>query len=201
MMGNGCHHNFSLWRDGVNVLETPGVRELHLTQEGRDALGGLLAHSAGAMLINGSTVNSYKRYWDAGQFAPSKINWGMDNKTCTVRLSANGRLEYKLPDAAVNPYLSHALMIAACEDGLKNSIDPGKPDQGSSYDGAESGRFPELPKTLGEAITAFRRDEVVTGALGEELSTLLVDFHADEWARFCGYVTDWERATYWDDAP
>jgi glutamine synthetase len=201
MMGNGCHHNFSLWRDGVNVLETPGVRELHLTQEGRDALGGLLTHSAGAMLVNGSTVNSYKRYWDSGQFAPSKINWGMDNKTCTVRLSANGRLEYKLPDAAVNPYLSHALMLAACEDGLKNSIDPGRPDQGSSYDGSESGRFPELPKTLGEAITAFRRDEVLTSALGEELSTLLVDFHADEWARFCGYVTDWERSTYWDDAP
>jgi glutamine synthetase len=125
----------------------------------------------------------------------------MDNKTCTVRLSANGRLEYKLPDAAVNPYLSHALMIAACEDGLKNSIDPGRPDQGSSYDGAESGRFPELPKTLGEAITAFRRDEVLTSALGEELTTLLVDFHTDEWARFCGYVTDWERSTYWDDAP
>ena len=64
------------------------------------------------MLVNGSTVNSYKRYWDAGQFAPSRINWGLDNKTCTVRLSANGRLEYKLPDAAVNPYLSHAAILA-----------------------------------------------------------------------------------------
>jgi glutamine synthetase len=201
MMGNGCHHNFSLWRDGVNVLEDPGVTELHLSQVGRDALGGLLIHSAGAMLVNGSTVNSYKRYWDSGQFAPSKINWGMDNKTCTVRLSANGRLEYKLPDAAVNPYLSHAVMIAACEDGLKNSIDPGDPDQGSSYDGAQDARFPELPMTLGEAITAFRRDDVITSALGEELSALLVDYHADEWARFCGYVTDWERATYWEDAP
>ncbi len=29
MMGNGCHHNFSLWRDGVNVLIEPGVTELH----------------------------------------------------------------------------------------------------------------------------------------------------------------------------
>lgn len=201
MMGNGCHHNFSFWRDGVNVLEEPGVTELHLSQEGRHALGGLLMHSAGAMLINGSTVNSYKRYWDAGQFAPSKINWGMDNKTCTVRLSANGRLEYKLPDAAVNPYLSHAVMIAACEDGLKNAIDPGQPTQGSSYESEQDARFPELPMTLGEAISAFRRDEVVTSALGEELATLLVDYHADEWARFCGYVTDWERATYWDDAP
>lgn len=201
MMGNGCHHNFSLWRDGVNVLEDPGVTALHLSQEGKNALGGLLTHSAGAMMINGSTVNSYKRYWDAGQFAPSGINWGLDNKTCTVRLSANGRLEYKLPDAAVNPYLSHAVMIAACEDGLKNAIDPGEPTVGSSYDSVGDGRFPRLPMTLGEAVVAFQDDEVLTAALGEEMSQLLIDYHADEWARFCGAVTDWERATYWDDAP
>ncbi len=201
MMGNGCHHNFSLWRDGVNVLEEAGRTELHLSEEGRHALGGLLTHSAGAMLVNGSTVNSYKRYWDAGQFAPSRIDWGLDNKTCTVRLSANGRLEYKLPDAAVNPYLSHAVMIAACEDGLKNAIDPGAPTVGSSYDTPQDARFPRLPMTLGEAIVAFQDDEVLTSALGEELSQLLVDFHADEWARFCGAVTDWERSTYWDDAP
>jgi glutamine synthetase len=201
MMGNGCHHNFSFWRDGVNVLEEPGVKELHLSEQGRHALGGLLTHSAGAMLVNGSTVNSYKRYWDSGQFAPSKINWGMDNKTCTVRLSANGRLEYKLPDAAVNPYLSHAAMIAACEDGLKNAIDPGEPTQGSSYEGTQDVRFPQLPMTLGEAITAFRDDEVLTATFGEQLSDLLLDYHADEWARFCGHVTDWERDIYWDDAP
>ncbi len=44
-------------------------------------------------------------------------------------------------------------------------------------------------------------DDVLTQALGTELSALLVDFHADEWARFCGYVTDWERQMYWNDAP
>lgn len=201
MMGNGCHHNFSLWRDGVNVLADPGRTELHLTDVGRHALGGLLAHSAGAMLINGSTVNSYKRYWDAGQFAPSRINWGLDNKTCTVRLSAVGRLEYKLPDAAVNPYLSHAAILAACEDGMKNTTDPGPPTQGSSYDAPQDERFPALPLTLGEAIGAFRADEVLNQAFGPVLSELLVDFHADEWARFCGYVTDWERDMYWNDTP
>ncbi len=201
MMGNGCHHNFSLWRDGTNILVDPGVTELHLSQGGKYALGGLLTHSAGAMLINGSTVNSYKRFWDVGQFAPSKINWGLDNKTCTVRLSANGRLEYKLPDSAVNPYLSHAVMIAACEDGLKNSLDPGEPTGASSYDTADDVRFDPLPMTLGEAIVAFQQDTVITTALGERLSTLLVDYHADEWARYCGAVTDWERTMYWDDTP
>ena len=200
-MGNGCHHNFSLWRDDVNVLIDPGVTELHLSEIGKHALGGLLSHSAGAMLINGSTVNSYKRYWDAGQFAPSRINWGLDNKTCTVRLSANGRLEYKLPDASVNPYLSHVVILAACEDGMKNATDPGPPTPGSSYDAPHDDRFPALPLTLGDAIGAFRTDKVLTGALGSTLSELLIDFHTDEWARFCGHVTDWEREMYWNDAP
>lgn len=201
MMGNGCHHNFSLWRDDVNVLAEPGVRELHLSEIGRHALGGLLAHTSGAMLINASTVNSYKRYWDAGQFAPSRINWGLDNKTCTVRLSTVGRLEYKLPDAAVNPYLSHAVILSACEDGMKNAIDPGAPTQGSSYETPQDERFPALPLTLGEAIEAFRADDLLTSTFGSTLSDLLIDFHSDEWARFCGYVTDWERQMYWDDTP
>lgn len=201
MMGNGCHHNFSLWHDDVNVLADPGRRDLHLSEIGRHALGGLLAHTAGAMLINASTVNSYKRYWDAGQFAPSRINWGLDNKTCTVRLSTVGRLEYKLPDAAVNPYLSHAVILAACEDGMKNAIDPGAPTHGSSYEAAPDDRFPALPLTLGEAIEAFRADQLLTSTFGPALSNLLIEFHTDEWARFCGYVTDWERDMYWDDTP
>lgn len=200
-MGNGCHHNFSLWRGDVNVLEDKAITELHLTDEGKYALGGVLLHSAGSMLVMGSTVNSYKRYWDSGQFAPSKINWGLDNKTCTVRLSANGRLEFKLPDAAVNPYLSHAMLILACEDGLTNQVDPGAPTVGSSYDQEQDDRFPVLPLTLGDAITAFEQDEVLRAGLGEDLSALLIDFHADEWARFCGTVTDWERTMYWDDTP
>ena len=201
MMGNGCHHNFSLWRDGVNVLAEDGRADMHLTDEGKHALGGVLMHAPGSMLVYGSTVNSYKRYWDAGQFAPSKINWGLDNKTCTVRLSANGRLELKLPDAAVNPYLSHALLIAAVEDGLDNAIDPGEPWVGSSYEGEQDKRFAPLPLTLGEAIDAFEADPLLRRTLGDELADLLVDYKRDEWARFCGYVTDWEKDIYWDDAP
>lgn len=201
-MGNGCHHNWSLWNnDGENVLEEPGRHELHLTTQGQHALGGLLQHTPGAMLVMGQTVNSYKRYWDAGQFAPSRIDWGLDNKTCTVRLSANGRLEYKLPDASVNPYLSHAILVAAIDDGLKNQTSPGEPTVGSSYASTAPELFGKLPLSLGEAITAFEADPFLRESLGEELSDLLVDYKRDEWARFNSAVTSWERDMYWDDLP
>ncbi|MDL4776510.1 glutamine synthetase family protein [Actinomadura xylanilytica] len=199
-MGNGCHHNLSLWRGGENVLADPGVRELHLTETGRHALGGILSHSAGSMAVMGSTVNSYKRYWDAGQFAPSQINWGMDNKTCTVRLSANGRLECKLPDAMVNPYLSHAVLLAAIKDGLEHGTDPGEPQEGSSYEGPPS-PFRPLPLTLREALDAFAADKVVRSALPEEMADLYLELKSDEWARFCGAVTDWERDMYTEAIP
>lgn len=199
MMGNGCHHNFSLWRDGVNVLAEPGRAELHVTELGRHALGGVLSHAAGAMAIMGSTVNSYKRYWDSGQFAPSKINWGVDNKTCTVRLSANGRLEFKMPDAMVNPYLSHAALIAAIDDGLQNRIDPGPPENGSSHSGEAT--FARLPLTLGEALEVFAADPVIKRALGSELVDLYCELKSDEWARFCAVVTDWEHMMYGADTP
>lgn len=62
MMGNGCHHNLSLWRGDVNVLADPSIVELHLSETGRHALGGILTHAAGSMAVYGPTVNSYKRY-------------------------------------------------------------------------------------------------------------------------------------------
>ena len=200
-MGNGCHHNFSLWRDGVNILEEPDRDDLHLTQEGQYALGGLLSHTPGGMLIMGSTVNSYKRFWDAGQFAPSKINWGLDNKTCTVRLSANGRLEYKLPDASCNPYLTHAVMLVSIDDGLKNQLSPGDPTAGSSYGSTAPDPFGKLPLTLGEALAAFDADEYLKNTLGAPLAQLLLEYKTDEWARFNSAITDWERTMYWEDTP
>jgi len=199
-MGNGCHHNFSLWRGENNVLAEPGRRELHLTETGLHALGGVLAHAPGSMLIMASTVNSYKRYWDAGLFAPNRLNWGMDNKTCTVRLSANGRLEYKIPDASVNPYLSHTLLLAAIRDGLENRLSPGEPDRSDSVPrGAE--KRTRLPLTLGEAVQAFEDDKLMFGAFPPDLAILYRDLKADEWARFCSVVTEWERTMYTDYLP
>jgi glutamine synthetase len=155
----------------------------------------MLAHAAGSIAIMACTVNSYKRFWDGGQFAPSVINWGMDNKTCTVRQSANGRLEYKLPDASVNPYLSHAALLAAIKDGLDTKVDCGPSTEGNSY-ADETSPFAGLPLTLGDAIATFERDKVVRGCMPEELATQYIAVKSDEWARACGAVTDFDREMY-----
>lgn len=191
-MGNGCHHNISLWDEsGTNTFEVEGVRELHMSQLGRWAIGGILKHAPGMMLIMASTVNSYKRFWDPGQFAPARADWGLDDRGSMVRISANGRAEVRVPDSAVNPYLSHALLVAAVADGIGNQIEPPEP-------GARGER---LPLSLGEAIEAFREDEYIAQSLPEDMSKLLLELKSDEWARYCGAITEWEFKQYWRAIP
>lgn len=198
VMGNGCHHNLSLWKDGANAIEEPGRQELHLTDTAKHALGGILAHAAESMAVYASSVNSYKRYWDAGQFAPSRVDWGFDDRSRSVRISANGRMELKLPDSIVNPYLSLALAAAAMEDGLAKGIDPGPaPDPG--VPGPEL--FPSLPLVLGDAVEQFAASDFVRDALGPDLAGIYTDFKRDEWARFCGALTDWEFEMYGNWVP
>ena len=194
-MGNGLHHNLSLWRDDVNVVEDGRV-ELHITETAGHAVAGILHHSPGAALVMGSTVNSYKRFWDAGQFAPSSPTWGLDTRGVAVRISANGRMEYRLPDAATNPYLSHLYLLAMIEDGLERKLDPGTPEVASG-DPASL----ELPMTLGDAIASFHEDAYLMSSIPEELSSIYSELKRDEWARYCSIVTEWEFDQYWEMLP
>lgn len=201
VMGNACHHNFSLWRGDTNVLLHQTKPGLHLSKLGMNALGGVLTHSRGSLLVLASTVNSYKRFWDERQFAPTRFDWGLDNKSCAVRVGARGRLEYKLPDAMVNPYLSHLVLLGAIRHGIEDQIDPGRPQEGSSYEVTSPDLFGSMPRTLGEAITAFEADHYVLDAMGRELANLYAELKSDEWARYCAAITDWETALYWGALP
>lgn len=194
-MGNGCHHNLSLWRGDENVIEDGRV-ELHATQTARHAIAGMLLHTPGSMLVMGSTVNSYKRYWDAGQFAPSGADWGLDTRGVAIRISANGRMEYRLPDASVNPYLSHLYLLAAIEHGLDAQLDPGDPGQPS-----ETIASVVVPNTLGSAIEAFEADDYLMSVMPEELTSIFLQLKRDEWARYCGQISQWEFDQYWEAIP
>lgn len=194
-MGNGCHHNLSLWHDRVNVVEDGRV-ELHVTDVARHAIAGILLHSPGAALVMNTTVNSYKRYWDAGQFAPAEPTWGLDTRGAAVRISANGRMEFRNPDSAVNPYLSHLYLLAMIEDGLDRELNPGEPEVGG---GDIAGAV--LPLTLGEAIKSFEDDAYLIDCMPEALTSAFLDLKRDEWARYCSVVTEWEFSQYWEAIP
>ena len=57
----------------------------------------------------------------------SFADWGYQNRTCALRISAPGRFEYRSVDSMVNPYLMGAALLKAFDDGISNNLDPGEP--------------------------------------------------------------------------
>jgi glutamine synthetase len=118
---------------------------------GLHAIGGVLDHLRALTAITASTVNSYRRFADAGFWAPVFADWGFQNRTTALRVSAPGRFEYRCGGAAVNPYLSFAALLAAMKDGLDRSLDPGPPEERNIYEAMSAGKqVPRIPQTLGE---------------------------------------------------
>ncbi len=123
---NGCHHNISLWRGGEDEVKPlgneegklPGMKQNYVYRKGGEntfmpdtgdiqlpgkiglkAIGGIVAHLGGLTAIGCSTVNSYRRLWDTGFWAPVFADWGFQNRTTglarlgarPLRISRGGR--------------------------------------------------------------------------------------------------------------
>jgi len=199
---NGCHHNFSLWRGEENVV-MPDTDDPWLPgKTGLSAVGGVLEHLRALTAITAPTVNSYRRYADAGFWAPIFADWGFQNRTTALRVSAPGRVEYRSVDSAVNPYLSMAGLLVTIRDGLRRSVDPGPPEERNIYDAMSAGKqVQRIPATLGEALDSLEQDEVVREALPGAMYRVFMHYKRDEWIRFISAVTEWDVEEYLDILP
>ncbi len=200
---NGCHHNISLWEGDTNkFMPEPGEDQRMPGQIGKWAIGGILEHLGALTAISASTVNSYRRLWDTGFWAPVFADWGFQNRTTALRVSAPGRFEYRSVDSAVNPYLSLAALIKAMEDGIDRQLDPGPPEERNIYAAMEAGKqVKKIPMTFGDALDELDADEVVKSALPDEMYKVFKHYKRDEWERYCATVSDWDREEYLDVLP
>ena len=115
------------------------------------------------------SVNSYKRLvvgraLSGATWAPAYITYGNNNRTACVRVPY-GRLELRLPDGSMNPYLATAAILAAGMDGVERKLDPGAPINENLYEWSpeklkQSG-IKLLPQNLNEALDAFEADTVL----------------------------------------
>jgi glutamine synthetase len=223
---SGCHHNLSLWRGGaaaVNRLgheRLPGMEDnftyltggentfMPLPGEakpgpiGLNCVGGIIKHVGALTAIGSSTVNSYRRLWDTGFWAPVYADWGYQNRTCALRISAPGRFEYRSVDSTVNPYLMAGAILRAFDDGIRHKIDPGEPEERNIYAAMAAGKkVKKLPMSLGEALTALEQDEIVRSAMPGDMYRVFTHYKRDEWEKFMATVTDWDVKQYWDYLP
>ena len=226
---NGCHHNMSLWRGGDDKFvkcgndpdNLPGMAENYMYvgggentfmpdgddvqmpgKEGLVAIGGVVHHLQALTAIGSSTVNSYRRLWDTGFWAPVFADWGFQNRTTGLRVSAPGRFEYRSVDSMVNPYLMGSTLLAAMDDGIDNKLDPGEPEERNIYDAIKAGKqVKKLPMSLGEALDFLASSEVVKRGLPGEMYRLFDEYKRDEYARFMATVTEWDNETYMECLP
>jgi len=199
---NGCHHNISLWRGNENGFMPDTDDAQRPSQLGLWAIGGILEHLAALTAVTASTVNSYRRLWDTGFWAPVFAAWGYQNRTTALRVSAPGRFEYRSVDSAVNPYLSLAALIAAMRDGIDRKLDPGEPEERNIYEAMSAGKqVKRIPMTFGDALDALEADEVVKSALPGDMYKVFMHYKRDEWERYCATVSDWDVAEYLDVLP
>jgi glutamine synthetase len=189
LAGSSCHIHASLWdKGGKKSLFWEGGKPSKLF---RHFLGGQMALAREFSCFYAPTVNSYKRY-QSSTFAPTRIAWGPDNRTCGFRVVGEGasfRIENRIPGADANPYLSFAATIAAGLHGIENKIEPPAELKGNAY---ESSARP-VPKTLTEAIELLEGSKAARKAFGEEVFRHYLHAARAEQAAFDRAVTCWER--------
>ena len=226
---SGCHHNISFWRGGGESVKSlgndpdalpgmdnnftylsggentfmPDTDDVQLPGKvGLQVVGGIVTHLAALTAIGCSTVNSYRRLWDTGFWAPVFADWGYQNRTTGLRISAPGRFEYRAVDSMVNPHLMAGAIIKAADDGIRRDIDPGPPEDRNIYQAMEAGKqVKRLPMTLGDSLAALANDDVIRSALPGEMYRLFDEYKTDEWERFLHTSTEWDMETYLDCLP
>ena len=225
---SGCHHNISLWRGGEDTvnqlgheglpgmqgaftylqggenlfLPDPSIDERKPGPVGLQCVGGVMQHLDALTAIGSSTVNSYRRLWDTGFWAPVFADWGYQNRTCALRISAPGRFEYRSVDSMVNPYLMGGALLKAFEDGMDRDLDPGEAEERNIYEAMEAGKeVKRLPMSLGQALDALEANEIIRKAMPDEMFRVYMHYKRDEWEKFNHTVTNWDLETYWDCLP
>ncbi|GAA3099623.1 glutamine synthetase family protein [Streptosporangium carneum] len=187
--GNSCHIHISL-RDGDGEPVMAGAGPYGLSDVGRHFIAGQLAFLRELTLLHAPNVNSYKRYVP-GSFAPTAVRWGVDNRTCALRLVGHGqslRVENRVPGGDVNPYLAVAALVAAGLHGIENELPLEEPFTGNAYtSGAET-----VPRTLGEALRLWEGSALAGNAFGEDVVAHYANNARVELAAFEAAVTDWE---------
>jgi len=188
--GNSCHIHLSLRGPDDSAAFADGSGGMSATF--RSFVAGLLATIRELTLFFAPNINSYKRFAD-GSFAPTAVAWGMDNRTCALRVVGHGRsirVECRVPGGDVNQYLAVAALIAGGLYGIDRGLELGEPYAGNAYDARDVQR---LPATLGEAATLFGDSALAREAFGDDVVAHYLNNAHVELKAFNAAVTDWER--------
>jgi glutamine synthetase len=188
--GNSCHIHLSFRSDkGEPVLAGDGEHGFSKMME--HFIAGQLATMRELTLFLAPNINSYKRYVE-GSFAPTAVAWGLDNRTCALRVVGHGqslRVENRVPGGDVNQYLAVAALIAGGLHGIENELPLEPIFEGNAY----TSDRPRVPSTLRDAADLFAASTMAKEAFGENVVAHYLNNARIEQRAYDAAITDWER--------
>lgn len=145
------------------------------------------------------TINSYKRLVE-GAWAPTRVNWGADNRTVAFRVipasKKSTRLETRVGGSDINPYLAIAAALASGLYGIENKLElPHPPVVGNGY---RDEKAEILPRNLEEASNRMAASKVARELFGDAFVDHFTSSRIWEWRQFQSAVTTWERERYFE---
>ncbi|MFV0475542.1 MAG: glutamine synthetase family protein [Pikeienuella sp.] len=199
--GNSGHLHVSL-RDAAGAPVFADAGDPHgISETCRHFIGGVNLLLPEMMAMVGGTVNAYKRLIP-GTWAPVMPSWGVQNRTCAQRVINDSpdatRVEFRVPAADANPYVTLAFLAGAGLYGVRNRIDPGPPVEGDGY---ALPYDPEkaLPRDLGEAAERLARSDIAREIFGDAFVDAHADIRRKEYADYAAYlnrISPWEIERY-----
>ncbi|MBS0580524.1 MAG: glutamine synthetase [Proteobacteria bacterium] len=198
--GQSGHLHISLARkDGTSAFYDEAAPHT-MSQQMRWFVGGQQALMPELLAMVASTVNSYSRLVP-GFWAPTSATWGVENRTCALRVIQGGakaqRVEYRIAAADLNPYLAIAAAIGSGLWGIEHRIEPDEPIVGNAYDRKLPARR-QLPRTLNEAAGRLARSKAAQELFGAPFVEHFAASREWEERQFQRAVTDWELARYFE---
>jgi glutamine synthetase len=196
---SGWHLHQSL-RDrktGKNAFATGRDQDL-LSDTGTHFVGGILRDARASCIFSTPTINGYKRYRPYS-LAPDRAIWGRDHKGAMIRVVSGGagdpatRIENRVGEPAANPYLYMASQVLTGLAGITERTAPP-----TASDTPYEAQAEPLPRSLMEALSAFKENRFYQEALGEVFCKYIVTLKESEIARFMSEVTDWEQREYFE---
>ena len=189
--GNSCHIHLSVvGKDGDPVMaDKQGKYGFSKLME--HWIAGQLATLREMTLFFAPNINSYKRYVE-GSFAPTAVAWGLDNRTCALRVVGHGRslrVENRVPGGDVNQYLAVAALIAGGLYGIEHELELEPIFEGNAY----VSDAPRVPASLREAAELFAGSEIAVEAFGEDVVAHYLNNARVEQQAYDAAITDWER--------
>jgi glutamine synthetase len=188
--GSSCHIHMSL-RGLDGSLAFWDAEKSERTELYDHFIAGVLATMRDFTLLYAPNINSYKRFVK-GSFAPTAVAWGLDNRSCAVRLVGQGhaaRMENRLPGADANPYLALSAMLAGGLYGVEHCLELPPIVEGNAYESADA---EHVPRTMAEARELFANSEIARDVFGDEVVDHYTHYADVEIGQFSEAITDWE---------